>query len=197
MRARMALLSSGIKVELREVTLRDKPAALLALSEKATVPVLVTETTLIDESIDIMHWALKQSDPDNWLSTLHDVQMLIDNNDGTFKHWLDRYKYADRYPEESESFYRQQGEVTLAMLETRLQPRPYLCTDKITLADIALFPFIRQFAAVDTDWFKASPYPKLNTWLQNLIEGDLFRTAMHKYTPWKNTDPTVYFPAKD
>jgi glutathione S-transferase len=197
MRARMALLASGITIELREVALKSKPDALLAVSKKATVPVLVTGDTVIDESIDIMHWALKQSDPHNWLSHLNEAQTLIHNNDNTFKHWLDHYKYADYHPEQSEQDYRQQGEITLALLETRLHQHSHLCTDHATLADIALFPFIRQFAGVDANWFATSPYPRLRSWLTTHIESDLFQTIMHKYQPWQDNDDAIYFPPKE
>jgi glutathione S-transferase len=159
MRARLALAASGIKTELREVVLKDKPAELLAVSPKATVPVLQTETgRVIDESIDIMRWALDKRDPLNWYQTLDRRQQiqcdeLIANNDGDFKYYLDRYKYADRYPEHPESYYREQGEKTLQNLESLLKENGCLLTEKWTLADIALLPFVRQFALVDKDWF--------------------------------------------
>ncbi len=190
----MALLASSITVELREVALKNKPATLLALSEKATVPVLVTDTDMIDESIDIMYWALQQSDPHNWLSNLDGAQILIINNDGEFKHWLDRYKYADRHPEQSEQYYRQQGELTLAMLEIRLQQKSYLCADHVTLADIALFPFIRQFAGVDVEWFEMAPYSHVRNWLAGLVKSDLFQATMAKYSPWQKNDKAILFP---
>ena len=193
MRARMAIAVSGIKVELREVVLRDKPQALLELSPKATVPVLQTnEGTIIDESLDIMHWALQQSDPENWLAIIdHD---LITNNDGDFKHWLDRYKYADRYPKQSEQFFRQQGEKTLFRLEQCLIKTRYLSSQSITLTDIALFPFIRQFAFVDINWFEQTPYPNLQNWLNTFISSPLFIRVMKKYPPWQNESDPVIFP---
>ena len=183
MRARLAIASSNITVELREVVLKDKPQALLDVSPKATVPVLITlDQAVIDESLDIMHWALKQADPDNWLSDIdHD---LISNNDSDFKQWLDRYKYADRHPEQSEAFYRQQGEKTLLVLEQRLMDTPYLSGDNISFTDIAIFPFIRQFSAVDLKWFATAPYPKLLVWLNTLINSQLFQHSMIKTQPW-------------
>lgn len=190
MRARMAIAVSGIQVELREVVLRDKPQALLDVSPKATVPVLLTaDSTIIDESLDIMRWALEQSDPDNWLININDE--LIANNDGKFKHWLDRYKYADRYLEHSEQYYRQQGEKTLQVLEQQLAKTRYLSGDNITFTDIAIFPFIRQFAFADLDWFKQSPYPKLHQWLNHFIDSELFHTTMYKYQPWKKQQLAV------
>ena len=140
MRARMAIAQSGLHVELREVVLRNKPQSLLDISAKATVPVLLTtDKTLIDESLDIMLWALQQSDPQHWLHNINDV--LIENNDGPFKHWLDRYKYADRYPEHPQQYYRQQGEQTLFMLEQALTDSAFLSGNTVKLTDIAIFPF--------------------------------------------------------
>ena len=203
MRARMALLTCGVEVELREVALKSKPDALLAISEKATVPVLVTETDIFDESIDIMYWALANGGdaPEHWDATLNEAQrsltqQLIENNDGDFKYWLDRYKYADRYPEYSEEFYRQQGEITLAMIEKRLRENRFLCAHHITLVDIAIFPFIRQFINVNTAWFELAPYPKLRDWLFSLIESDLFNITMHKYKPWQVEDQPILFPSE-
>ncbi|MEC9313982.1 MAG: glutathione S-transferase, partial [Pseudomonadota bacterium] len=157
MRARLAIAQSGIQCELREVVLKDKPQQLIELSPKATVPVLLTaDDKVIDESIDIAFWALAQHDPDNWYQSLTSEQheqmlALIENNDGEFKYFLDRYKYADRYPEQDERFYREQGEKTLTRLEQLLTEHDCLLRDSWTLADIALLPFIRQFAFVDKD----------------------------------------------
>jgi len=193
MRARMAIAVSGIQVELREVVLRDKPQALKDISPKSTVPVLLTdESQVIDESLDIMYWALQQNDPENWLSVID--EKLISNNDGEFKHWLDHYKYADRYPEQSEQFYRQQGEQSLLILERRLMETRYLSSDNISITDIAIFPFIRQFSAVDLDWLNQSNYPKLQAWLNNLITTDLFITSMLKHKQWQQDDAAVLFP---
>lgn len=186
-RARMAIASSGIQVILREVSLKDKPQCLLDISPKGTVPVLLTaETKVIDESLDIMLWALQQSDPSAWMRNIN--YALINNNDGPFKQWLDRYKYADRYPEQSQQFYREQGEQTLLMLEQLLVDSTFLVGHSITLTDIAIFPFIRQFAAVDQNWFDNAPYPKVRQWLEGLLAKDLFQAVMHKYTPWYVSD---------
>ena len=166
MRARMAIASSGMQVLLREVSLRDKPQSLVDISSKATVPVLLTtDNRVIDESLDIMLWALRQSDPDTWLTNIN--YALIKNNDGPFKQWLDRYKYADRYPEHTQQFYREQGEQTLLMLEQTLADSAFLAGKTATLTDIAIFPFIRQ----------------------------LFQTTMQKYSPWHIEDEEqVVFP---
>jgi glutathione S-transferase len=200
MRARLAIAQSGIHCELREVVLKDKPQQLIELSPKATVPVLLTaDDKLIDESIDIAFWALAQHDPDNWYQSLTSEQheqmlALIENNDGEFKYFLDRYKYADRYPEQDERFYREQGEKTLTRLEQLLTEHDCLLRDSWTLADIALLPFIRQFAFVDKDWFDSAPYPRVRAWLEAFLESDLFRTVMKKYPQWQEGDEPVVFP---
>lgn len=200
MRARLAIAQSGIQCELREVVLKDKPQQLIELSPKATVPVLLTaDDKVIDESIDIAFWALAQHDPDNWYQSLSSEQheqmlALIENNDGEFKYFLDRYKYADRYPEQDERFYREQGEKTLTRLEQLLTEHDCLLRDSWTLADIALLPFIRQFAFVDKDWFDSSPYPRVRAWLEAFLESDLFRAVMKKYPQWQQGDEPVIFP---
>jgi len=201
MRARLAIAISGLQVELREVVLRDKPQALLDLSPKATVPILFTsEQQLIDESLDIMLWALKQADPDAWLSDLTPEQyaiskQLIANNDGEFKTFLDRYKYADRYPEHSAAYYRQQAEKNLAILENYLAKNGYLISSRLTIADMSLLPFIRQFALVDKEWFDSLPYPQLKQWLDEFIHSDIFETVMNKYEKWYEGEPVILFPS--
>lgn len=194
MRARMAIASSGMQVILREITLRDKPQSLLDISPKATVPVLLTaEKMVIEESLDIMLWALRQSDPNAWLNNINNA--LIENNDGPFKKWLDRYKYADRYPEQSQQFYRQQGEQTLLRLEHILVDSTFLSGNTATVTDIAIFPFIRQFVSVEQGWFEQASYPKLKQWLNFFLASELFQKTMHKYTPWKMVDDEqVVFP---
>ena len=199
MRARMVLKYSGIAVHLREVVLRDKPWALLECSAKGTVPVLVLpDGTVIDESRDIMQWALAINDPEQWLAGENTelcslIQQLLDTNDGEFKNNLDRYKYADRYPEQTAGYYRTQGEQFLAILEHRLNSHQFLIGDKVSLADIGIFPFIRQFANVDSDWFEQSPYPQLQAWLAYFMHAELFISVMEKYPPWMgNSEPVVF-----
>ncbi len=196
MRARMALKQSGVIVHLREVILRDKPHALIACSAKGTVPVLVLpDGTVIDESRDIMYWALQIHDPEQWLPRENDaltrlIEQLLDANDFAFKNNLDRYKYPDRYPEQSVEYYRAQAEQFLATLEGRLNSHQFLISDQVSLADIGIFPFIRQFANVDSDWFEQLPYPQLHTWLAYFINSGLFNSVMEKYPPWvKGADP--------
>lgn len=187
MRARMAIVSSGVQVILREVSLGDKPQSLLDISPKATVPVLLTvDNKVIDESLDIMLWALRQADPDAWLKDIN--YALIKNNDGTFKHWLDRYKYADRYPEHTQQYYREQGEQTVILLEQALADSAFLSGDTMTLTDIAIFPFIRQFISVEQGWFEQTPYHKTKQWLNYLLASELFQITMHKYLPWNMSD---------
>ncbi len=183
----MALNYADITVELREVLLRDKPRSMLLASAKGTVPVLVlTDGRVIDESIDMMHWALLQGDPERWWQ--HDLEAetdsLVEENDQVFKKHLDRYKYADRYPEQPQSFYRTKAEVFLRKLEKKLVLTRYLLNDQLTFSDVAIFPFVRQFAFVDKAWFDSAPYPKLKAWLQAFLDSDLFLSVMTKYPRW-------------
>jgi len=192
MRARMALWAAGVTVELREVKLAAKPPALLAASPKGTVPVLVlTDGTVIDQSLDIMRWALGQHDPEFWLAG--EDAALIAANDGPFKHHLDRAKYPGRYEEEDGTDHRAAALAMLAPIEARLAEARYLCGETRSLTDIALLPFIRQFAAIDPAWFAAQPLPHLQGWLEGLLVSDLFAAVMPKFTPWAEGDPMVLF----
>ena len=177
----MAIIYAGVPVEIREVELKNKPQHLLDISPKGTVPVLqLANGVVIEESLDIMRWVLAQHDPEHWLRVGVDADRLIQWNDGDFKQYLDRYKYADRYPDFSQAFYRQQAEVFLTELETRLTASRYLCGNKFSLADVAIFPFIRQFAGVDSVWFRESAYLALNKWLEAIVATDLFGQVMAK-----------------
>ncbi|HAU07279.1 MAG TPA: glutathione S-transferase [Gammaproteobacteria bacterium] len=200
MRARMAIFSSGMSVLYREVSLKNKPEALLTCSPKGTVPVLVTpQQTIIDESLDIMRWALQHNDPENWSISPKQHSLattLMTYNDGPFKRQLDQYKYADRYPEQPQHYYRQQGEQFLSQLEERLSHHPHLLGEKTTLVDIAIMPFIRQFAHVDHDWFQSSPYPRLQVWLESYLQSALFQSIMSKQAVWQPHDPPLLFPFK-
>ncbi|KJZ66134.1 glutathione S-transferase [Pseudomonas fluorescens] len=185
MRARMALRYSGVAVNIVEVSLKAKPAEMLALSSKGTVPVLSVDGQVIDESLAIMHWALAQSDPQDWLLKDDPVGQqliagLIEENDQVFKVHLNRYKYAERYPEQPMAFYRAEGEVFLRRLDELLEGRDYLLDKHPSLADVALMPFVRQFAHVDREWFGQTPYHRLQAWLQRLLESDLFVGVMQK-----------------
>lgn len=191
MRARMALLASGQEVELREIILRAKPQAMLDASPKGTVPVLVLANgQVIAESLEIMRWALAARDPEDWLAG--DDAALIAANDGPFKHHLDRYKYPSRYPGDSGD-HRAGGLEHLGALEARLVDQPYLCGDQRALADIALFPFVRQFAATDADWFAAQDLPRVQRWLESLVQSDLFAAAMIRPVPWQPGDAPILF----
>ncbi|WP_427969548.1 glutathione S-transferase [Altererythrobacter sp.] len=193
MRARMALWISGTSCELREVKLADKPPELSEASEKSTVPVLVLPSgTVIDESIDIMRWALAQNDPEGWLAG--DEHALIERNDGPFKHHLDRYKYSTRHGSNAEE-HRAAGLEVLRDLDVRLSNQPQLCGEHRTLADMATFPFVRQFANADRAWFDAQCLPHVQRWLASHLESDLFAAVMGKYVPWKHGDETVLFGA--
>jgi len=181
MRARLALRYSGVCVRIIEVSLKAKPAEMLALSPKGTVPVLSVNGEVIDESLAIMQWALAQHDPDNWrLQGDPSVLALIDENDQGFKYHLDRYKYAERYPEYPMEHYRAEGEVFLQKLEGLLEDRAYLLAHHPSLADMALAPFVRQFAHVDRDWFARAPYPRLQRWLEAFLQSPLFIGVMAK-----------------
>ncbi|NIL16534.1 glutathione S-transferase [Pseudomonas sp. AN3A02] len=181
MRARMALRYSGVALQIIEVSLKAKPAEMLALSPKGTVPVLRVDGRVIDESLAIMRWALAQNDPEGWLLGDDEAtQALIEENDQGFKHQLNRYKYAERYPEQPMEHYRAEGEVFLSKLEGLLAQREYLLAGHLSLADVALAPFVRQFAHVDREWFGRAPYPRLQAWLQRFLESPLFIAVMAK-----------------
>ncbi|MBK5343632.1 glutathione S-transferase [Pseudomonas sp. TH49] len=181
MRARMALRYSGVPVEIVEVSLKAKPAEMLAISPKGTVPVLDAEGRVIDESLEIMRWALAQNDPDNWLLGGDSrIAELIEANDQAFKLHLNRYKYAERYPEQPMEVYRAEGALFLQRLDGLLESRDYLLSDHPCLADIALLPFVRQFAHVDREWFAQTPYVRLQAWLQGFLESELFTAIMKK-----------------
>ncbi len=183
MRARMAIWAAQIKVEVREISLREKPAHLLEISPKGTVPVLqLPDGTVLEQSLDIMQWALARNDPQGWLNADREaVNELIAINDGEFKKALDRYKYPDRYPEHAQQVYREQGEQFLQTLETALQQHHFLVSDQASMADVAIFPFVRQFAAVDAEWFANSGYPSLRHWLATWVQCPLFVEIMHKF----------------
>ncbi|HET6527020.1 glutathione S-transferase [Sphingopyxis sp.] len=182
MRARMALLVSGMAYAHREVVLRDKPAAMLAASPKGTVPVLVlADGVVIDESLDIMRWALMHNDPEQWLPGA-DASLLA-TFDTAFKHHLDRYKYAVRYDTDP-LVHRAEGLAILAELDRRLAEQDYIDGAGRGFDDIALFPFVRQFAGVDAEWFDANAPQPVRKWLATLIASDLFELAMVRFTPW-------------
>lgn len=193
MRARLALAISGTQVELREVKLAAKPAQMLEASPKGTVPVLVLpDGRVIDESLDVMHWALSLNDPEHWLKRTDEA--LIARNDGPFKHDLDRYKYPERHGSDSLA-HRQSGLAFLHTLDERLAAHGQICGPVRGLADMAIMPFVRQFAAVDSVWFEAQPLPHLQRWLVQHTESGLLTAIMPRLTPWKLGDSPIRFPA--
>lgn len=191
MRARLALMIAGQRVELREVVLRQKPAAFLEASASATVPCLETDAGVIDESLDIMKWALAIHDPDGWLSMPAEGWAWIDRADGPFKQALDRTKYATRYPGTDAAKQQALASVFLADLDAQIDRWLF---DTPSIADFAILPFVRQFAFIDKDWFDRQPWPNLKTWLERFLTSAEFETVMSKYDQWQDGDPTVYFP---
>lgn len=199
MRARLALAVSGQVCELREVVLRAKPQGLLQASPKATVPVLVLPNgTVLEQSLDIMRWALTQNDPAGWLrpSQGDEAAMLalIAECDGPFKQALDRCKYPNRYPEADGALARAQAVEWLQGLEARLAGQPFLFGDHAALADMAIAPFVRQFAGIDADWWAAQPWPKLQAWLAQWQASTLFEGVMPKFVAWLDGTEGVVFP---
>lgn len=200
MRARLGIYLSATPVMLREIILKHKPQPMLDASPKGTVPVIILDNGhVIDESLDIMCWALSHSDPDNLLLNGKPRQQeiakaLIDTNDSVFKPWLDKYKYADRHPEQSEQFYRTEGEKFIAQLEHLLTKNQQLLSDSTSIADYAIFPFIRQFAGVDKNWFAQAPYPNVQRWLAAHIDSPVFGHIMKKYPTWLESGESFTFP---
>ncbi|QWA31881.1 glutathione S-transferase [Pseudomonas sp. RC3H12] len=185
MRARLALRYAGCDVQVVEVKMKEKPAELLALSPKGTVPVLDTGNGVLEESLDIMRWALDRHDPDDWRlladpAAARQADALIARNDSAFKAQVNLYKYAERYPEYSRAHYRTHAEPWLAELESLLEGRPWLLAEHPSLADAALLPLMRQFAGVEPQWFAEAAYPRLRSWLQGWLESALFKAVMAK-----------------
>ncbi len=196
MRARLAVQCAGITVELREILLRDKPQAFLETSASATVPALRHGDLVLDESLDIMVWALEQSDPERLLDMPQEGWDIIKTNDGPFKSALDHTKYAVRYPELDAGAEREKAASHLHAIETRLDGTHWLFNNRPTLADYAILPFIRQFANTDIEWFKAQPWPGLVAYLDRFVEGREFAAIMAKYAPWADGDAPFWFGKK-
>jgi glutathione S-transferase len=203
MRARLAIAISAQTCSLREVVLRHKPAELLTASPKATVPVLVlADGRVLEQSLDIMVWALQQHDPQHWLvpqtGTLDAMLALIADCDDGFKTELDRYKYPNRYIGAVAAQSRDQGALYLTGLENILATHSgetaYLFGERPALADMAIAPFVRQYAQTDTLWFDAQPWPKLQGWLTAFCTSGLYQAIMHKYSPWVAGSADLIFP---
>ena len=194
MRARLAIQSSGQKVALREILLKDKPADFIAASPKATVPVLQDGDHVIEESRDVMLWALERADPEGWLDMPAEGHALIDRCDGPFKAALDHTKYAVRYPDLDEAEEREKAMSFLRDLNARLAEAPFLMGPRRTLADMAILPFVRQFANTDRAWFDAQGLGSLTRWLDDFLTSDRFKAVMTKYPPWQAGQEQVIFP---
>ena len=186
MRARMALKYAGIALEHRKIELRNKPQSMLDASPKGTVPVLLIDQLVLDQSLDIMRWAINQSDPDGWGNIDNQIaQAWIEKNDGRFKTLLDQYKYPNRHPElDPEAVLNQALQLMLLPIEKALQHSQYLLGSKMTLVDVAIFPFIRQFSMVDPERFNQLPIPATQKWLAKHLESELFNSVMQKNPVW-------------
>lgn len=199
MRARLAIAASAQTCQLREIVLRNKPAAMLAASPKGTVPVLILpDGQVIEQSLDIMLWALRQNDPQAWLApagrSLASMLALIEACEVNFKCHLDRYKYPQRYDLEDGLQHRQRAAEWLMTLEQTLSCTPYLSGTHCALADMAIVPFVRQFAHTDFAWFETQAWPHVLRWLENWKQSDLFARVMNKYAPWEEGQAAVLFP---
>jgi len=195
MRARMAILSAGERCELREVLLRDKPAKMTEASAKGTVPVLVLpDGEVLEESLDVMHWALKRNDPDNLLAAQD--ERLLSLIDGDFKYHLDRYKYATRYENCDPLQHRLAAAAILRDVEGQLGEKNWLFGDKPSFTDLAILPFVRQYRIAGEKWFdEEMSLPAVCAWLNRFLTADFFTAVMAKNAPWQETDEPIYFPA--
>ncbi len=192
----MAIHISGQKCELREVLLRDKPPSMLEYSAKGTVPVLILQDgNVIDESLDVIDWALNLNDPDDWQRSkdTKKTKELIKINDGEFKYHLDRYKYSKRYDNEDPEFHRKKCLKFIESVNNELNNSKYIFDDNISYADIVLLPFMRQFRIADMEWFDSLPYDNLKEWLSSFLNSPLLNSIMKKYDLWKEGDDLIIF----
>ena len=192
----MAIHISGQKCELREVLLRDKPPSMLEYSAKGTVPVLILQDgNVIDESLDVIDWALNLNDPDDWQRSkdTKKTKELIKINDGEFKYHLDRYKYSKRYDNEDPEFHRKKCLKFIESINNELNNSEYIFDDNISYADIVLLPFIRQFRIADIEWFDSLPYDNLKKWLSRFLDSSLLNSIMKKYDLWQEGDSLIIF----
>ncbi len=194
MRARLAVQSAGIPVELREILLKDKPQAFLDTSPSATVPALDAGDTILDESLDIMIWVLNLRDPAGLMNMPEEGWALIAECDGPFKTALDHTKYAVRYPDRNAKDDRETAAGFLRKLDGDLAKHPWLFGDRPTIADLAILPFVRQFANTDRAWFDAQDWAALIRWLDGFLASPDFQSIMGKYPPWSDGDTPVVFP---
>ena len=197
MRARMAIHISDQRCELREVLLRNKPPSMLQYSAKGTVPVLILQDgKVIDESLDVIDWALNLNDPDDWQRSKdkEKTKELIKINDGEFKYHLDRYKYSKRYDNEDPLIHREKCLIFINELEEQLSTSRFLYDDEISALDISILPFIRQFRIADMNWFDSLQKPNIQDWLMKFLESKLFKSIMMKYDKWEEGDEKIFFP---
>jgi len=192
----MAIYTSQQKCEIREVLLKDKPPSMLGYSSKGTVPVLVLQSgNVIDESLDVIDWALDINDPYNWKRSKDSkkTKELIEINDGDFKFHLDRYKYSKRYENEDPNFHREKCLTFIKMINKELENSKYIYDNEISYIDISLLPFIRQFRIADNVWFDELPYENVKSWLSNFLNSELLKSIMYKYDLWKEGDEVTIF----
>lgn len=187
-RARMTLKYASIQYEHREIEFRNKPNSMLLVSPKGTVPVLCVDGLVLDQSVDIMRWALEKADPDNWRKVDESTsQLWIERNDGPFKVLMDQYKYPNRFPElNQEDVLNSAIDLMLDPMDNMLRSSRYLLGNKISWVDVATFPFIRQFAAVNPQRFEDLPFASLKNWLNQHLESDLFHSVMDKHRAWSD-----------
>ena len=188
----MALAYTDVQIEIREISLQNRPEELYEVSKKGTVPVLITvDNLVIDESLEIMLWTLKNNLNQTWLTKNFNQELeMINRNDTLFKKWLDRYKYYDKYPENSKEYYRKQCNYILSDYENQLNNTKYLLRNDMSISDIAIFPFVRQFANVDYQWFESN-YNKLTCWFEEISSSNLFILIMKKYDTWNPKDKNM------
>ena len=188
----MALAYTDVQIEIREISLQNRPEELYKVSKKGTVPVLITvDNLVIDESLEIMLWTLKNNLNQTWLTKNFNQELeMINRNDTLFKKWLDRYKYYDKYPENSKEYYRKQCNYILSDYENQLNNTKYLLRNDISISDIAIFPFVRQFINVDRQWFESN-YNKLTCWFEEISSSNLFILIMKKYDTWNPKDKNM------
>lgn len=201
-RARIGIYRARQKVILRDVKLSNKPKEMISASPKGTVPILVFEQApVIEQSLEIMLWALRSSDPENLLhqeqdSALGDMLSLIDTFDNQFKSRLEQYKCAKRYHGDNVTESRAACEPYLQDLEQRLNKHQFVISEQESLADLAILPFIRQFARVERQWYLQAPYPKLRHWLNNYLQSKMFSKVMTKHPLWLDTEEIIILSAE-
>ena len=196
MRARLAIQSSGTTVQLREIVLSDKSPEFLTSSPKGTVPVIIADNRLIEESLDVMLWALAKADPEGWLKMPNVGYEWISRNDGPFKDALDHTKYSARYPSMNINLERQKAKNFLNDLNLQIANSPWMFGNTCSLADMAILPFVRQFSNVDGDWFDSQDWQNLRRWLTAFLNSERFSSMMTRYKRWFFGDPILLFPSK-